>query len=189
MFLRIITIILLLGWRLYWEYMAKKAEQEKAKTKQPLSFIIVERYALSILGSVLIAQLFGLKLFANNLGSTGQFIGFILVIIGVVFSVLARITLSSNWTHAFEYQIKKRHQLISTGVYNYVRHPIYTGMILAATGAELVAESYIYIPTLLGMFFWAYYQGKVEEKLLQKHFGKNYLKYKDKSKMLIPFIF
>ncbi|MBI5452967.1 isoprenylcysteine carboxylmethyltransferase family protein [Candidatus Gottesmanbacteria bacterium] len=104
-------------------------------------------------------------------------------------SVSARRVLGTNWAHAAEYQIKKDHELVTSGIYKYIRNPIYTGLVIAITGAELVAKSYLFIFFALFGFWVAYIQAKREEKILQEHFGKEYSDYMKKSKTLIPFIF
>lgn len=69
-----------------------------------------------------------------------------------------------------------------------LQYPIYLGLILAIIGGELVAQSYLFLLGFL-LFFTSYLQGKREEKILYAHFGKEYMEYKQKTKMLIPFIF
>ncbi|MBI4096811.1 MAG: isoprenylcysteine carboxylmethyltransferase family protein [Candidatus Levybacteria bacterium] len=117
-----------------------------------------------------------------------QVIGFCISLIGILIAVAGRKELGANWTHAREYQVKRRHELVETGIYRYIRHPIYTGFAVYLIGAELVAKSWLVIPIVLIAFSGAYIQGKREEKLLLAHFGKQYKQYMRRSKMLIPFV-
>ena len=118
-----------------------------------------------------------------------QVFGFILVIFGFVESMLGRKELATNWTESYDYQIKRKHELVSTGIYSYIRHPIYGGLWLTLTGSLIVSETYLFLPiSLLALFAFIRF-AKREEKILVKHFGKKYLEYQRKTKLLIPKIF
>lgn len=184
--LRLLTLFILVEWQFYWWVTEKKADREKPKTSNKINY--VERYGLYIFFLPLFLQLLGVPVFLSPFPLTVQVLGFILVVIGIGISVIARINLGTNWTHAASYQIKQEHTLITHGVYLYVRHPIYSGLIFALTGAAMVAQSPIFPVVFLGMLFFGYRAGRREEKLLMNHFGKQFSAYKKKSKMLIPFI-
>jgi protein-S-isoprenylcysteine O-methyltransferase len=117
-----------------------------------------------------------------------QVIGLLVVAVGIWICFVARKELGSNWSHAADYQIKKTHQLVTTGMYRYIRHPIYFGLALSWIGGEMVAGSYLFV-SLFGIFVAFYVQGKREENnFLRSRFGKEYKEYMKKTKMLIPFI-
>lgn len=118
-----------------------------------------------------------------------QTIGICLAIIAFAIGVMTRRELGGNWAHASDYQIKKKHELITTGVYRYIRHPIYTSISLFIVGCELVALSYLFLPLLLIVFAASYIQAKKEEKILLDHFGNTYKAYMMHSSMLLPYIF
>jgi protein-S-isoprenylcysteine O-methyltransferase Ste14 len=121
----------------------------------------------------------------NNLS---LYIGFIFVCIGVGISIRARIDLGHNWAHAAEYQIKKDHELVTNGIYHAIRHPIYVGLLLALTGAALVAQSYTALIFFVIGGIGAYIQAKKEETILNDHFGSKYKTYMKKSYMFIPHV-
>lgn len=184
--LRLYTILLFATWQIYWWVTEKRADQEKPKTSHTVNFL--ERHGLIVFYIPLGLQLLGWQFLPFSSFSL-EVIGFLLVTVGFGISVSARRTLGANWTHAASYQIKQNHSLVTQGVYAYIRHPIYTGLLLALTGAELVAQSYLFIGLFVGMLWWGYRAGKREEKILTAHFGKQYLDYKKRTKMLIPFVF
>src|SRR5579864_9250666 len=71
-------------------------------------------------------------------------IGTILVLLGLLFAAWARIHLGGNWSGTVT--VKEGHTLITKGPYRFVRHPIYTGMLLALIGTALaVGAAYAYI--------------------------------------------
>ncbi|EKE14468.1 MAG: isoprenylcysteine carboxyl methyltransferase [uncultured bacterium] len=185
--LRSATLILFAVWRIYWLLTKKEAEISKPKTnttKRAIGSIMIV-----FSGSYIIANLVGFVLFPFHINTTVQIIGFILFMLGFFEAMVARKTLADNWTESYEYQIKKNHELITKGIYRYVRHPIYGGLILMSTGALLVSSSYTFIAALIIMLIAAEIFAQREEKLLTKHFGKKYLEYMKTTKKFIPFIY
>jgi protein-S-isoprenylcysteine O-methyltransferase Ste14 len=113
--------------------------------------------------------------------------GVILVITGLGIAIVARRTLAGNWSNAVD--VKVDHELITTGIYRYARHPIYTGVLLMGLGTALSKGTmgiFILFLALLG-FFW--FKAREEEKLLTKYFPKEYPAYKKRVKALIPYVF
>ncbi len=85
--------------------------------------------------------------------------------------------------------ITEGQQFIRRGPYALVRHPIYTGMLLALFGTMLVAST---IGSLLGfvlaiLSLWQ--KAAVEEQLLSVEFGERYAEYQREVKFLIPYIY
>lgn len=186
--LRILALCIFLFWTGYWFVTERRADREKPKIRE-LTFFHkdnIRKLVLRFAEAVLILQLLGLPLFqVSNSSIVIQMIGLVFVILGASISISARKELGTNWAHAFEYQVKKKQELVTTGVYSFIRHPIYTGIILGFVGGELVAKSYL---ALFGfVLVWgAYHQGRMEEKLLLKHFRDSYKKYMKQTKMFIP---
>lgn len=166
--------------------MTKVAEIKKPKTDntpriaEQISNILASIYLLINLLFIVIFP------FKNILV---QIFGFMLVILGFLECICARKTLASNWTNSFEYQIKKKHELITQSIYKYVRHPIYGGILLLTNGALMVAGSYTVIIFFIGMLLVLESYAKREEKILTKHFGKKYIEYKKTTKKFIPFVY
>lgn len=186
-FLRVTAFIFYLGRFLYWITSSRYA----AKAKPSLKPLVLKHYTARIvtlgLDMFILLQLLGLSVFMMPKSTYLPIIGLGLLIVGVGISVAARISLGVNWTHGSEYQVKKKHDLVTRGVYAYIRHPIYTGFALSYIGAELVAQSYLFI-SFLAFFIVMYFQGRREENLLLAHFGDEYKKYMRHTKMLIPFV-
>ena len=115
-----------------------------------------------------------------------QTLGTVLTVLGLLVSIWARIYLGSNWSGYVTY--KKDHELVTAGPYRFIRHPIYTGMILMFTGAVLyygMPLLFIIYAIMAGVFIWRIWK---EEKIMTKLFGKKYLDYMKKTKALIPFV-
>lgn len=93
--------------------------------------------------------------------------------------------LGSNWSPTL--QIVKEHSLVTTGIYKYVRHPIYAGLFLWALAQPLLLHNWI-AGILLLLFFSVLYVVRVpqEEDMMVKEFGNNYQEYKEKTGGIIP---
>jgi len=189
LFIRIGAIILFGFWEVYWLLMAQIAKKKKPKTKQLTLKSLFEFFIHLLSGMFLLVQLLGLSILPFSDNYLIQVFGSAMLIIGIMIAVSARIVLAANWTGAAEYQIKKGHELVTRGIYRYVRHPIYFSLILSYTGGLIISQTYLFIPFFFVLLYFAYSRGKREEKILIDKFGNKYLNYRKFSKMLIPFIF
>ena len=119
-------------------------------------------------------------------GLFAQYVGLLLTAFGIGFSVWARFYLGANWSASVT--VKQSHQLVRTGPYRIVRHPIYTGFLLAALGTAVAVGQYrCLLATLIAAFAWAA-KSRVEEQFMTAQFGGAYEAYKRNVKALIPFV-
>ena len=116
-------------------------------------------------------------------------IGLIMTIIGQIFRIGGIYTGKKNFTHKISYEKKKEHKLVKNGVFALSRHPSYFGFYLWSIGIEIMCCNPI---CFIGFTFILFYFFKnrilLEEKLLIQFFGEEYLEYKKKVGILIPFI-
>jgi protein-S-isoprenylcysteine O-methyltransferase len=103
---------------------------------------------------------------------------------GLAFTAWARTILGRNWSA--DVTIRQDHRLIRTGPYRWVRHPIYSGLLLAMLGTGIYLGIVRGLAgTLIGLAaFWM--KASLEEAFLTEQFGPEYLEYKKKVKALIP---
>ncbi len=109
-----------------------------------------------------------------------------LVILGFLFTWWARIHLGQLWSSSVTR--KEHHHVVDTGPYAIVRHPIYTGLLLAIVGTVLLR---ITIITLTGSALIAsgiYIKARVEEEFLRQQLGEPYAAYARHVPMLMPFL-
>jgi protein-S-isoprenylcysteine O-methyltransferase len=106
---------------------------------------------------------------------------------GLLVTLWARVTLGANWSS--NVTLKENHELIERGPYAYVRHPIYTGILLLILGAMIFDGSLSAILFLLFCMIGYWSKLKNEEKLMLEHFPDEYPKYKTRTKTLVPFLF
>jgi protein-S-isoprenylcysteine O-methyltransferase Ste14 len=121
----------------------------------------------------------------TTLDPTLQWLGVVICACGLAFAIWARVYLGRNW--GMPMSLKQDAELVTTGPYQYVRHPIYTGMILGMIGTALVVPWWI-VP-LVFSFVYFMYSAKTEEKIMLNEFPNQYPDYMKRTKMLIPFIF
>jgi len=78
-------------------------------------------------------------------------------------------------------------ELVTSGPYRYVRHPIYSGILLGFVGTGLATNLYWFIGfVVIGAYF--IYSATVEERLMKTSFPKAYPEYRARTRMLIPFL-
>jgi protein-S-isoprenylcysteine O-methyltransferase Ste14 len=173
----------------YWWVTEGKANTEKPRQARKTWRNRISRISTDVVDVVILLQLAGLSILpiSGNILLL-QWIGLVLVVAGTRICIVARKQIGANWVHGAEYQIKKKQELVTTGIYAYIRHPIYAGVFLMYIGSELVSGSYLVI-SFLAFFFIFSVQAKREEKILLAHFGEQYRGYMKKTKMLIPFVF
>ncbi len=112
--------------------------------------------------------------------------GFAITVCGIVLSVLARKHLGRNWSATVT--IKHDHELVLSGPYAYVRHPIYTGLLLGFIGSAIALGEWrgVIAVALVTVALWR--KLRVEERGMQQQFGEKYIEYSRKVAALIPFI-
>ena len=108
-----------------------------------------------------------------------------LVVIGIAFAIWARVVLGRNWSP--RPSVKEEHELVTTGPYEYVRHPIYTGMLLAAFGTALTG-SWFAIGVLIVASALFLSRIPREEKIMLNLFPNAYPAYQAETKRLIPLV-
>jgi protein-S-isoprenylcysteine O-methyltransferase Ste14 len=113
-------------------------------------------------------------------------VGWLLAAAGLLFAVWARRHLATNWSGTVT--IKADHELITTGPYALVRHPIYAGLLLGFIGSALALGQWrgIVAVALVGLALWR--KLRMEEQGMRRLFGQSYASYQQRVKALIPFI-
>jgi protein-S-isoprenylcysteine O-methyltransferase Ste14 len=117
-------------------------------------------------------------------GTFWFWVGFALVAPGLSFAVVARVWLGGNWSGVVT--LKQDHALIRSGPYRWVRHPIYTGLLLALLGSAIaLGETRGLIALLLFIVAFLRRVG-IEERLLGEEFGGAYSQYCRDVPALVP---
>jgi protein-S-isoprenylcysteine O-methyltransferase Ste14 len=110
--------------------------------------------------------------------------GIFLTCLGVAIAIWARRTIGEYWSARVT--LKEDHRLISSGPYRSVRHPIYTGMLLATAGTALVIGEWRGVLALALILVAHSRKALREEALLTREFGDEYTAYREHTGFLFP---
>jgi len=111
-------------------------------------------------------------------------IAVVLIAIGVAFAIWARRHLGEFWSARVT--LKEDHQLIQSGPYARVRHPIYSGLLLAMIGTGLFVGEWRAVLGVLLIFASHWLKARREEKMLTRQFGSAYEEYRRRTGSLVP---
>jgi protein-S-isoprenylcysteine O-methyltransferase Ste14 len=175
-------------WALYWLVSARslKPIRQRESLTSRLTFFVVMLLAAALLLAGhhrvhwLQAQWIGG-------GWTRYWVAVALVVAGLSFSVWARRTLGGNWSGTVS--VKVDHELVQTGPYRRIRHPIYTGLLLAVFGSGLAAGRLYGMAAFLLVALALWWRLRIEERWMAAEFGQRYEGYRRSSWALIPFVF
>jgi protein-S-isoprenylcysteine O-methyltransferase Ste14 len=112
--------------------------------------------------------------------------GFALTAAGCAFTIWARLILGGNWSATVT--IKQDHRLVRKGPYAIVRHPIYSGALLALAGTVLAFGEARGLAALALAFAAWLFKSRMEETFMTEQFGAAYTRYQREVKALIPFV-
>ena len=178
-----VDIVILVGWVAFWVYWLAASVGVKAGRTR---WTQVGGIRVGIILVVLL--LVRLRAFQGHVASDDpwlQGIGLAVFVLGLALAVWARIYLGRNWGMPMSHKIDP--ELVTTGPYRRIRHPIYSGIILAMIGTTIaVSPFWLVAVAALGAYFL--YSAVMEERYMAGLFPDSYPAYKRSSKMLIPFI-
>jgi protein-S-isoprenylcysteine O-methyltransferase Ste14 len=182
--MRTVELVFAIGWAAFWIYWIVAAFSAK-RGRVAWSRELRIRAVLVVLTIVLIR--FGaFRDHGLNSAPWRAGVGLVLFAGGLAFSIWARIHIGRNWGSPMSQ--RNDPELVATGPYRLVRHPIYAGILVASIGTALALSwAWLIAVALAGVYF--VYSAIVEERNLTEQFPDTYPAYKRSTKMLVPFIF
>ncbi len=173
------------AWLIYWCVAAigAKATRRQESVASRLSHLLPLFLGVGLLAS---SHLAGPWLAVRFLPrATGWFwLGFSLVVLGLAFAVAARAWLGGNWSGTVT--LKQDHELIRNGPYRWVRHPIYTGLLLAVLGSAIALGEWRALVGLALITVSFLRKIGIEEQFLTQQFGDAYTRYRAEVPALLP---
>ncbi|ROH98966.1 MULTISPECIES: isoprenylcysteine carboxylmethyltransferase family protein [unclassified Chryseobacterium] len=169
---------------LYKNMLKSGKEDKKDKDKSTLNILWLA-IPFSIVAAVTVSNLSTLPIAEESwIYYAGE--GFILI--GIIFRFIIIRSLGRYFT--VDVTIKQGHTIKQEGFYKYLRHPSYAFSLLTSLGLGLYLNNWLslafaFIPPFLAFM----YRIKIEEQALVDQFGEEYIKYRKKTKKLIPFIY
>jgi protein-S-isoprenylcysteine O-methyltransferase Ste14 len=177
-------------WIAFFVYWQIKAFNTKTTQRiEPLAsralrvFIFVIAVVLLSITRIPLPWLY-LQLWPSGIGPF--WLGAAITTAGLLFAVWARLYLGTNWSRSVT--IKQDHELITTGPYARVRHPIYTGILTGLLGTA-IALSQVRGFIALALFFLAFWiKLRMEEQWMRSQFGETYAAYVHQTAALVPYL-
>jgi len=176
-------------WIIFLGYWAVNALRTKAVVeRQSPSSILAHRAPLTLGGLLLWYPKLPHALSLSLTPQTGvsRVIGAVVCVLGLLVALWSRWMLAGNWSSSVTF--KKGHELVEAGPYRFVRHPIYTGILLMCLASAIAAGQ---LRSWLGFLLLCaglWIKLKQEESLLLRHFPDEYPSYRSRVKALVPFL-
>jgi len=175
-----------LGWMVYWWAASRDVKSNLKRESLPSWLLHIVPLAIAVLLYVLRIRIAFLGERFLPLVEWPFWLGSFLTAGGLLFTVWARLHLGRNWSGSVT--IKQGHELVTSGPYALVRHPIYTGLLLAFLGSALAVGEWraVLAFALAAGALWR--KLRVEERWMQQQFGNAYQAYSQRVAALIPFV-
>ena len=163
----------------------QQSDGKKIVERQRIAVLLLQLLSLAI---VIVAPYTDRRDIAvmNEL-ETLRYLGLVLFALGFVAVNWAEATLGKQFS--VQVTIQEDHQLVTHGLYRFIRHPRYLGIVTFNLGIALIYRSWlalILVTTLTLVLLWRIQD---EEALMQQEFGVNWEAYSKRSWHLIPFIY
>ncbi len=172
----------------YWMLSARSVKKDRERQRKwwdsfAIRLVLIFLIALVPWHRFLATTIGSMFLPANTLAVS--ITGFILSECGIAFAIWARWHLGRNWSSGPA--LKEGHELVTSGPYAFVRHPIYTGLLTALLGTSILCG----IQWILVLLFIAtafIVRMPREESLMMQQFPNEYPEYSQRTRKLVPFV-
>jgi protein-S-isoprenylcysteine O-methyltransferase Ste14 len=172
-----------IAWVAFWVYWLVSAAGAKRGTHRGLAGRVPRLLIVAV--AVVLLRFSGLHGSGAVDSVALDALGSALFAAGLGLAIWARIHLGRNW--GMPMTRKDEPELVTSGPYRFVRHPIYSGILLALLGTALATDLYFLIVLAL-MAAYFIHSARVEERLMADAFPDAYASYRARTKLLIPFI-
>ena len=179
-----VELIFAIGWALFWLYWLVAAFSMKRGHVTWSRNLRIR--AVLLIGVIVLSRVGAFRNGGIHSDPWRAGLGLLLFGLGLAFAIWARVHIGRNW--GMPMSRKDEPELVTSGPYHRVRHPIYSGILLAGVGTA-VALSWLWLlaVVLTGIYF--VYSATVEERYMGEQFPDSYPTYRRSTKMLVPFIF
>ena len=174
-----------LAWIGYWTILPRGKTVARRETNlSRASYVVLLVLAAWLLSGVGVPAILKVRLWPQTLAVLVS--GTIIVALGLGFAIWARRHLGGNWSG--EVTVKDDHELVRSGPYRFVRHPIYTGILIAILGTGATIGEWRVVLSLIFAFLSFYRKAMLEERWMTETFGRAYDDYRRRVAALIPFL-
>jgi protein-S-isoprenylcysteine O-methyltransferase Ste14 len=177
-----------IAWLVYWRISAagvkvvrrRESALSRAAHLVPLAIAGLLLWIPTIAGGGILFQRFMPQTLVSYWSGT------LLLALGLAFSVWARVYLGRNWSATVT--VKEDHELIRGGPYALVRHPIYSGLLLAFIGSAIARTEWRGVLAVLIVLVALWRKLRLEERFMSETFGDEYRRYREHTAALIPYL-
>jgi protein-S-isoprenylcysteine O-methyltransferase Ste14 len=166
----------------YSNYHNKKIVKDKMTNKEVIRLILINVFIL-----IPLISYFYMKKYNYEIPEAIRNLAPLIMLLALICIIQTSYDLGNEYSYTL--QVRKNHKLVTTGIYKYIRHPMYfCGLLFIIAQSLLIPNLIGNISNLIVMFvFW---NGRIqdEENMMIKEFGNKYLKYMNNTKSVIPFI-
>jgi protein-S-isoprenylcysteine O-methyltransferase Ste14 len=180
---QLIFSLITFAWLL--EFLVFRPRTQAYTYKEPLGFDWIA--AVIIFTIILSRVLYNVDLFLIQgiIGSITQYVGLVLYAFGTTLRFVGSVTLGPLYTRFI--QIEPHQPLISHGIYQYLRHPMYLGLFLLISAIPMVFQNWLITPmTILFMGVVIRHRMNFEERKMEQIIGERYVTWKTKRLRLFP---
>lgn len=172
-----------------FEFILLRPKSKGQKTSEKTSFLYILCSVLTVVILNIVSGFFPfLRISYVVLHEPLMIFSLILYTIGLLLRYVSILYLGKYFTR--DVSIESKHELISSGPYTLLRHPLYVGLFLLTTSVPLFfGHMYVYVLTIILMSTVLNQRMKLEEALLTEHFKESYTTWKSKRYRFIPFIY
>ncbi len=161
---------------------AKSSHSGEFRLYRPLRLVILAITFSLLFGGQTAVGFLGRRFVAVS--SSLAVAGFASALLGLAIAVWARIHLGQYWSD--QVVLKVDHRLIRTGPYAYMRHPIYSGVLLGVAGTAVVLGEWRGVAALLLLLINYAIKARREEKILAEQFGEEFSLHQRQAGFLLP---
>ena len=162
-----------------------KGEENKRVRRQSVLLVVV---VLLLFGTLFFLPFADRRSIGVIMAGQGiRWLGLVLCGLGFALAFWSRLALGRMYSG--EVTIQKGHQLITTGPYRYIRHPVYLGIVCTALGLSLLFRSWIGLAVMMPIVVGLLFRIKDEEVVLHKEFGQEWEAYYKQSWRFIPYLY
>lgn len=183
------SLIIVACWAIFLLFWLISSFSVKA-TAERKSFASSIAYRIPIIIGAILESRFDIR-YPLNVSPTPNtlfthWLGAAVCIFGLAMALWSRVTLAGNWSS--DVRFKQGHELVQSGPYRFVRHPIYTAILLMCFAPAIqFGRLHCWLGALIiGFGFWI--KLKQEETVMLQHFPQ-YPEYRKRVKALVPFLF
>ena len=163
----------------------RKGDKNKRLRRQSIVSVLIILLLFGVLIFLPYADRYSIGVFSDN--QLIRWSGLLLTALGLIIIFWSGVTLGRMYSA--EVTIQQNHELITSDLYRYIRHPRYLGALMLSLGLPLLFRSWIVLPVFFPFLIVILLRIKDEEAVLSAEFGVDWEQYCKHSSRLIPFVY